>query len=120
MSTSQTSWLTKPQGDDEVSRSTLAYLTARIRRRAWELVIAEFEKSGISQATLARRWRKAPEVVSRLLSRPGNWELNTLTEALFVINGAVPTFGTVYTEPHVIQPFPPCESKAGSSTGRLD
>src|SRR5262245_37424941 len=96
MSISQTTWLTKPEGDNKVSAGTLAYISARIRQRAYDLVIREFKKSGLTQAQLCRRWGKAPEAVSRFLARPANWELNTFTEALFAISGAVPTFSLDY------------------------
>jgi hypothetical protein len=62
----------------------------------YDLVIREFKRSGITQSTLAHRWGKAPEVVSRFLARPANWEVNTWTEALFAISGAIPTFGVAY------------------------
>jgi hypothetical protein len=74
----------------------LGYVRARNRQRAYNLVIGELKKSGITQADLARRLGKAPEVVSRLLSRPRNWELDTFSDLLFAISGAVPTYGASY------------------------
>jgi hypothetical protein len=96
MNTSQESWLTKPDGDNKISVGVFGYITARIRQRAYDLVIREFKKSGITQAQLCRRWGKTPDQVSRLLSRPGNWELNTFVEALFSISGAIPLFTLTY------------------------
>jgi hypothetical protein len=117
MSTSaKTSWLSKPKNDDKVSEGTLGYITARIRQRAYNLVIREFKKSGITQATLARRWGKAPEVVSRFLARPGNWELDTFTEALFVINGAIPSFSTSHAEERIISVSTPPAPAARATT----
>lgn len=116
MSTSaKAPWLSKPQGDERVSEGTLGYITARIRQRAYDLVIREFKKSGISQATLARRWGKGADLVSRFLSRPGNWELDTFTEALFVINGAVPSFSTAHAADQIISASRPMPPRAQSS-----
>jgi transcriptional regulator with XRE-family HTH domain len=62
--------------------------------RAYTLVIKELKRSGITQAELARRLGKAPEIISRLLSRPTNLELKTLSELLFAISGSVLTLST--------------------------
>jgi transcriptional regulator with XRE-family HTH domain len=96
MSTSRTTVLSKPEGSNKISLGTLGYIRARNRQRAYNLVIREFKKSGLTQADLARRLGKAAEVVSRLLSRPRNWELDTFSDLLFAISGAVPRFDTDY------------------------
>ncbi|MBQ8106223.1 MAG: hypothetical protein IJ127_25535 [Afipia sp.] len=100
MSTSQkqTSWLTKPDGDDKISAGTFGYISARMRARLYDVVVREFKKSGITQATLAKRWGKKPEVVSRFLAKPSNWEIDTWVEALFAINGALPVISTVHVQ----------------------
>ena len=117
--TSTTSWLKKPEGDAKIPAGTFGYINARIRQRAYDLVIREFKKSGISQAVFARRWGKAPEVVSRFLARPGNWELNTWTEALFAINGAIPTFATAHVDEPMIS-LSRRDPVAKSSTDKLN
>ena len=89
MSTSVATGLSKPDGDKKISSGTLAYINARALLRAHSLVLKELGQSGISQAQLARRLGKAPEIISRLLSRPSNLELKTLSELLFAISGAV-------------------------------
>jgi transcriptional regulator with XRE-family HTH domain len=96
MITSQTTTLFKLAGDDKISLGTFGYLNGRTQQRAYSLVIREFKKSGLSQAALAARLGKGADVVSRLLRRPRNWELNTFSELLFAISGAVPTFGVTY------------------------
>jgi hypothetical protein len=96
MTTSQTTVLAKPEGSNKISAGTLGYIRARNRQRAFNLVIREFKKSGLTQADLARRLGKAPEIVSRLLSRPCNWELDTFSDLLFAISGAVPRFEADY------------------------
>jgi hypothetical protein len=89
MSTSQTSGLSEPTGSAKISSGVLGYIRSRYRQRQYDLVIREFKKSGISQADLARRLDKSPEVISRLLARPGNWESDTFSDLLFAISGAV-------------------------------
>jgi hypothetical protein len=97
MNTSQnTTSLSKPINDDPIPTGTLGYFRTRNKRRAYSLVMNEFEKSGVSQATLARRLRKKPEVVCRLLSGPGNWGLDTHSDLMFAIRGGVPTYGVDY------------------------
>lgn len=96
MTTSRTSGLSKPTGDDKVSRGTLRYIHGRNRQRAFDLVTREFKKSGITQAALARRLGKAPEVICRLLARPRNWELDTFAELMFGISGSVPRYTVEY------------------------
>jgi hypothetical protein len=96
MSTSQTTGLSKPTGSTKISLGTLGYICARNRQRAYDLVIKEFKKSGLTQADLARRLDKGAEVISRLLSRPRNWELDTFSELLFAISGAVVTYSLAY------------------------
>src|SRR5215475_5970594 len=91
MSTSVSTGLSKPEGEAKISAGTLAYINTRTLLRAYTLVIKELKESGITQAQLARRLGKAPEVISRLLSRPTNLELKTLSELLFAISGSVLT-----------------------------
>ncbi|MEC7593676.1 MAG: hypothetical protein VYA64_09600, partial [Pseudomonadota bacterium] len=57
---------------------------------------AEFRKSGLTQAELARRMGRRPEVVSRMLGAPGNWRLDTVSDLLFAISGAEAAFTTRY------------------------
>jgi hypothetical protein len=92
MSTSPSTAFARPEGDKKVSAGTLAYVGARAQLRAYSLVIKELKESGITQAQLAKRLGKAPEVISRMLSRPSNWEMKTFSQLLFAISGAVPTF----------------------------
>jgi hypothetical protein len=92
MRTSAITALSKPEGDTKISVGTLAYINARTQLRAYSLVIKELKESGITQAQLGKRLGKAPEVISRMLNRPSNWEMKTFSELLFAISGAVPTF----------------------------
>ena len=86
----------KPTGSEPVPSGTLAYFQVRNRQRLYELVLGEFLKSGITQADLARRLRKAPEIVCRLLGAPGNWGIDTVSDFLFAISGAEASFEISY------------------------
>src|SRR5262245_56688638 len=83
MSTLRTTSLAEPTGTGKISRGTLTYVRGRNQHRAYDLVIRELKKSGITQADLARRLDKGQDAISRLLSRPRNWELDTLSDLLF-------------------------------------
>jgi hypothetical protein len=93
-----TTGLSKPTTDNKISIGTLAYINARNRQRAYDLVIKEFKASGITQATLASRMGKTPDVISRLLSRPQNWESDTFSSLIFAICGGILNY-------HIIYPF---------------
>jgi len=96
MSASQITGLSKPTAADKISLGDLGYVNARNRQRAYNLVIKEFKKSGLTQAALAARLGKNADVVCRLLGRPRNWELDTFSSLLFAISGAVPTYDVIY------------------------
>jgi hypothetical protein len=87
MTTYPTTFLSKPTGDTEIPKDVLTYICERNRQQSYNLVIRALKESGINQATLARRLGKGPEVISRLLSRPRNWEQDTFSELIFAING---------------------------------
>lgn len=98
MTTSQTTILSKPKDREQISIEALAYMRARAKRHAYDLVMSEFKKSGISKAELARRLfgNKGADRVSRMLGGPGNWTLKTVSDLLFATSGAEPTFGISY------------------------
>jgi hypothetical protein len=76
-----------PSGGEPVPQPTLAHFRQRTRERIYELVLQEFERSSLTQAELARRLGKNPSIISRLLSSPGNWSLDTVSDLLFAISG---------------------------------
>lgn len=90
------SFLTSPRDGQKTPFVTLAYFRQRQRNRLFDLVHAEFRKSGLTQAELARRMGRRPEVVSRMLGAPGNWRLDTVSDLLFAISGAEAAFTTRY------------------------
>lgn len=70
----------------DLSEGTLAYFRARLRNRLFEAVLKEFisqsESTKFSRADLAKRLRKNPSQITRWLSSPGNWTLNTASDLL--------------------------------------
>jgi len=61
------SFLTPPRDGQKTPFVTLAYFRQRQRNRLFDLVHAEFRKSGLTQAELARRMGRRSEVVCRML-----------------------------------------------------
>ena len=82
--------LSKPKNGERILPETLAYMSARAKRRAYDLVIKTFKKSGLSKAELARRLGKGNDRVSRMLGGPGNWTIATVSDLLFAINSSEP------------------------------
>ena len=86
MTTSQTQlFLTEILEGKPIPVGKLEYFRERLRSRLHQLVLREWisrEDRGLSQAELARRIGKKPEVVNRLLGAPGNWTLNTVSDLL--------------------------------------
>src|SRR5262245_61631193 len=97
MTTSQNAiGLSNPSGAERVAPGVLGYFQSRNKHNAYDLVMSEFASSNLSQADLARRLGKGPDLVSRLLSGPGNWTLDTLSDLMFAISGAAPVYGKEY------------------------
>ena len=97
MSTSRsTTGLSKPSGNVKISLGTLSYVRARNKSRVYNLMIAEFKKSGLSQANLGRRLEMNAGQLSRYLNAPGNWTLDTLSDFLFAISGAEANYEISY------------------------
>jgi hypothetical protein len=88
--------LSEPVGAERVPPGTLGYFQARNRHNVYDVVVEEFENSGLSQADLARRLGKGPDVVCRLLGGPGNWTLDTVSDLMFAISGAAPVYNKEY------------------------
>lgn len=90
MTISQTSFLTEIlDGKKSIPVGRLSYFRERQRNRLYDLIITRFmekeKNSGFSKADLARRLNKRPEQITRLLSTPGNWTLNTLSDLMLAI-----------------------------------
>jgi len=63
-------------------------MQTRNRMRAFNVVHAELEKSGLTKAELADRTGKGADRIAHLLAAPGNWTLDTISSLLYAISGA--------------------------------
>lgn len=79
-----------PTGDQRIARGTLAYMRARYQTNVHSLVLEELERSGLTNAQLARRLGMDPAQLNRLLGNPSNMTLDTLADLLFAIAGKEP------------------------------
>lgn len=92
----KTTALSKPTGSSKISLGTLSYFRARNKQRVFNIVIKEFEKSGLSQANLGRRLEMDAGQLSRYLNAPGNWTLDMFSDFLFAISGAEASYSISY------------------------
>jgi len=81
--------MSPPRPGERVPDVTFSYFDSRNRRSQYELVVREFEESGISRSELATRTGKSPAQISRLLGQPSNMTSDTMSELLFAIRGRV-------------------------------
>ena len=88
--------LRNPMPGERVPIGTFGYFQGRNKRHAYDIVMDEFEQSGLSQAELARRLGKGTDQVCRMLAGPGNWTLDTFSDLLFAISGAAPVYSRDY------------------------
>lgn len=93
MTTSPTSFLVEPEGDNPVGPRALGYVSEATRDAIYDFIIQRLLESGISRATLARRLDKDASQLSRTLGAPGNWTIDTCAELLFAIDGSTLKFG---------------------------
>jgi transcriptional regulator with XRE-family HTH domain len=78
------------QGHDgpEVSEAKRVYFQRRLRGRLFDFIRDRFdseEANGLTQAKLARRIGKSPEVINRWLSAPSNLTLDTISDLMIGI-----------------------------------
>ena len=93
ISSQKTSLLSEVTDSKTISLGTLEYFRERLVSHIYALVMQEFSKqhqeSGFKKANLAKRIQKDPGLINRLLSSPGNWTLETLSDLLLGL-GAEP------------------------------
>ncbi|WP_138509615.1 helix-turn-helix domain-containing protein [Maricaulis alexandrii] len=88
---------------ETLSKVDKAYFGQRARN-AWSNYIlerfAKAESDGLTKAELARRIGKRPEQISRILSAPGNWTIETIQELLLGIcaEEIVPNSRSIFDE----------------------
>lgn len=89
MTTPQTSFLSEIENGEPIPVGKLSYLRERTRNLLYDFIVRKFieaEKQGLTQAELARRIGKRPEVVNRMLGSPGNWRIDTISDLLVGIS----------------------------------
>src|SRR5438105_2653319 len=86
-----TSFLSKPLGKDDARRIPewmIDYVRERSQQDIHSLILREFRRAGITQATLAARLgHETADRVCRHLRSPANWTIGTIAELLFAISG---------------------------------
>ncbi|MBI1777815.1 MAG: helix-turn-helix transcriptional regulator [Proteobacteria bacterium] len=96
MNTSLTTELSKPVGDERVPPDTLWYFRGRHRYRVYDFVLSELRRIGLTQTSLAKRLGLSDSRISKLLSGPGNWTLDTVSDLLFAMGGGEPRYQIIY------------------------
>jgi hypothetical protein len=83
--------------DEPIDPAMLGYFHALSQDEAHGAILGLFrslaEEGQVTRAFIARRLNKSPEQVTRWLSAPGNWTLDTFTN-LALAMGHKPTLGT--------------------------
>lgn len=79
--------MSPPLPGERVPNVTFSYFNSRNRRRAFDFLVREFVKSGITKSELAVRTGKSKAQISRLFGRPANLTTDTIGELLFAISG---------------------------------
>jgi hypothetical protein len=93
MHTSQTQFLSEvAEGPDgpPIPLSKLVYFQERFRGRVFDFLLRTFlreKENGLTQAKLARRIGKSPEVINRWLGSPTNLTLDSVSDLLIGIAG---------------------------------
>jgi hypothetical protein len=94
MNTSRTSFLSEVfEGlkGKRIPQSRLVYLRARLRNRIYDLIASEFLRQHGKKVDLASRIGRDPAQITRWLSSPSNWTLDTISD-LMAAMGTEPEF----------------------------
>lgn len=104
MTMSQTTFLSDVLDAREIPRNKLAYFRARLRNRLYDFIITAFvreqETGKLSKKQLAERIGRRPEQITRWLSGPSNWTLDTISDLLIAM-GAEAEFSLVFLKDKV-------------------
>lgn len=98
MTTLQTTSPSEEPETARISRGDLAFICARNQHEAHNLLLRSLKQSGMSQKELAIRTGIDQAVISRLLRRPRNMELNTFSKLLYGACGAALVFLPAYSQ----------------------
>src|SRR4030081_2728834 len=81
-----------------VPEAKLTFFRHRLRGRFFDFIRERFEReevNGLTQAKLARRIGKSPEVINRWLSAPSNLTLDSISDLMIGIAAEEPEFGGI-------------------------
>src|ERR1700730_16911854 len=79
----------------EIPEAKRVYFQRRARDRFFDFLREKFEReetNGLTQAKLARRIGKSPEVISRWLNAPSNLTLDSISDLMIGIAAEEPKF----------------------------
>ena len=126
MSTSaKTHFLSEILEGKPIPKGKLAFFQERFRDHLYELVVSEFLKREqaklLTKAAVANRLGKDPSQITRWLSAPGNWELDTVSDLLLAITQSEPVISLSpladRIQVNVTQPSTPSGIATKPSTG---
>lgn len=81
-----------------IPEAKLTFFRHRLRGRFFDFIRERFEREeikGLTQAKLARRIGKSPEVINRWLSTPSNLTLDSMSDLMVGIAAEEPAFGGI-------------------------
>ncbi|TIR28284.1 MAG: helix-turn-helix transcriptional regulator [Mesorhizobium sp.] len=81
---------------ERISRGDLASACIRNQYQAHDLLLRVIDEAGVSQKKLANLSGIDEATVSRLLNRPRNMEIDTLSKLVFAARGATLTFSVAF------------------------
>lgn len=89
MTISQTSIMSEIANGEVIPEGKLAYFRERQRNRLYDFIVSRFlekERSeGLTKADIARRLNRRPEQITRWLTTPGNWTIDTISDLMLAI-----------------------------------
>lgn len=108
---------------EPIDRGTLIYHRERLRNRIHECVyralLVRHEQDGVTRADLAARLGKDKAQISRWLSGPSNWTLDTVSDLLLALNVDL-ELSTCLTEDRAAQNYVhPLMEKRGEPSGEV-
>lgn len=98
MTTLQTTSKPKREAPRKVSRGDMAYACLRYQSQVHNLLIKTIKEADLSQKELAEITGIDEATISRLLRRPRNMEINTLSKLVFGAVGATLTVALAYPQ----------------------
>ena len=87
----------EPTAVEKISRGDMAFICARNQHQAHNLLLSSLKESRMSQKQLAARIGIDEAVISRVLRRPRNMELNTFSKLFYGLRGAALDFSPAYS-----------------------